>query len=368
MRHGVSAHTVWYSDAMNGKYAALVLSLLVLPLVPLPGYGQTGGKHSAAASAKPDKAAAQAKPASPAAGGTATNPAATSGAGAAVAPAGAAVAPAGAAVAPAAGAAAGGAGSAAANGAAARGNANTDCLTGPCDYEPAHITVANPPAVVTPFLLREKIAWAASLVLVLMGYVAIMMAVSLLRKIERQTRAAEIAAEAASTSAEAALMHVQARQRAERPWLLVVVERAIEKENSFSIVAVNRGHSSAQITALRDEAMVVADEAELPGTPQFPDGKWKEQGSHVILLPGESMVLKKFGRVDARMFCGSEERLKRLEEWVDKIYLYGSVTYVDLTSPEGERSHETGWCFWYIHGRQKSGMVQAGPAAYRVHT
>lgn len=326
---------------MNGKHAALVLSLLVLPLAPERGYGQTGGNHPAAASAQPGKAAAQVTPASPAAGGAATNSAATSGAGAAAA---------------------------AANRAAASGNAKTDCLTGPCDYQPAHITVVNPPAVVTPFLLRDQITWAASLVLVLMGYAAIMMAVSLLRKIERQTRAAENAAEAARTSAEAAPMHVQARQRAERPWLLVVAERAIEKENSFSIVAVNRGHSSAQITALRDEAMVAADEAQLPGTPQFPDGKWKEQGSQVILLPGESMVLKKFGRVDAKMFCGSDERLKRLEEWVDKIYLYGSVTYTDLTSPEGERNHETGWCFWYIHGRQKSGMVLAGPTAYRVHT
>jgi len=68
------------------------------------------------------------------------------------------------------------------------------------DLQPPHITVANPPAPApAPWSLHEQIAWAANLVLVLLGYVGIMMAVSLLKKITRQTAYAETAADAAAT-------------------------------------------------------------------------------------------------------------------------------------------------------------------------
>jgi hypothetical protein len=42
--------------------------------------------------------------------------------------------------------------------------------------------------------------------------------------------------------------------------------------------------------------------------------------------------------------------------------------YRDLVSPQGSNEHETNWCCWYIHGRQKSGMVIAGPPSYNSHT
>lgn len=236
-----------------------------------------------------------------------------------------------------------------------------DCLTGPCDYQPPRITVANPPAIITPWLMRDKISWAASLVLVLLGYVAIMMAVSLLYKIERQTRAMVAASEAA-------LMQAEAMKRAERPWVLVTVEPALGRENSFVVVAVNRGRSAAQIEGAKDQAIMASDEQHLPAIPQFPDKAAEPRSEPAILLPGESLELKRFGRDDVKELCGTEERLKRVEDWEEKIYLYGKILYTDLTAVEGAPSHETGWCCWYIHGRQKSGLVPAGPAAYRVHS
>ena len=48
-------------------------------------------------------------------------------------------------------------------------------------------------------------------------------------------------------------------------------------------------------------------------------------------------------------------------------YLYGKVAYTDLAA-SGDVAHETGWCCWYIHGRQKSGMIMAGPLEYNGHT
>src|ERR1035441_3149347 len=89
------------------------------------------------------------------------------------------------------------------------------------DLQPPHITVANPPATQAIWSLHEQIAWAANLVLVLLGYVGIMMAVSLLKKIARQTAYAETAADAAATSAQAAMLSAQAVLHSERPWILI---------------------------------------------------------------------------------------------------------------------------------------------------
>lgn len=251
---------------------------------------------------------------------------------------------------------------------AAAGNAKSDCLTGPCDYQPPKITVANPPAIIVPWLVRDQITWAANLVLVLLGYVGILLGVSLLRKIERQTRAAEEAAEAARSSADAALLQAQALQRAERPWLTVAVEPATGRENSFAVVAVNRGKSVARIETVQDEVVIAADEEHLPARPQYRGEGSQRRRAPVILLPGESLELKRFGRDDVQELCGAEDRLKRVEDWEEKIYLYGRIVYTDLTAAEGEPAHETGWCCWYIHGRQKSGMIMAGPPDYNRHT
>jgi hypothetical protein len=246
--------------------------------------------------------------------------------------------------------------------------ARPDCAGTPCDYQPTHITVANPPQLPVPWPLRDQIAWSANLVLVLLGYVAIMVALSTLRKIERQTRYAEAAAETASTLANAALLHAQALVNSERPWLLVSVEPTIKVENSFNIVVTNRGRSPARILAGAEQIRVAVDEAQLPSPPAFDKPKPSAPPVPVILLPNESTVIKIVTREDARELCDSDEQFKRVEDWEVKIFIYGKVIYQDLIAPEDKKTHETFWCCWYIHGRQKSGLVIAGPPEYNQHT
>jgi hypothetical protein len=60
--------------------------------------------------------------------------------------------------------------------------------------------------------------------------------------------------------------------------------------------------------------------------------------------------------------------IKRIENWEEKVFVYGKVLYRDLIEPADKQVHETSWCCWYIHGRQKSGLVIAGPPEYNVHT
>lgn len=246
--------------------------------------------------------------------------------------------------------------------------AKPDCLTTPCDYQPPHITVTDPPAVPALWPLHDRISWAATLVLVFLGYAGIMVAVSTLKKIERQTHYAETAAEAASASAQAALLHAQAIVNAERPWVLITVEPTINVQNSSSIVAMNRGRSPAKFVAVAEQTAIAVDETHLHETPQFESEQLKAPPVPVILLPGESTVIKVFSREDARGVCDSNETFKRVENWDAKIYIYGKIIYRDLIAPENEQMHETAWCCWYIHGRQKSGLVVAGTPAYNLHT
>ena len=215
--------------------------------------------------------------------------------------------------------------------------------------------------------MQERISWAANLILVLIAYVGVMLAVSLLRKIERQARYGEAAAQAAAESAKAALLLAQAQERAERPWIVITAEPVPGIRDSFTVVATNRGRSPARIISLVDEVAIARDESHLPLAPAF---KTDPHAPSVltILLPGESRGIKSFQRDDTKSVCDNAEDLRRVEEWEAKIFLYGAITYADLRAPAEEPAHETSWCCWYIHGRQKSGMVMAGPPEYNRHT
>jgi hypothetical protein len=237
------------------------------------------------------------------------------------------------------------------------------------DIRPQHIGVANPPpAARSGWTWQEKITWAANLVLVILGYAGIMMALSLLKKIDRQTGYAETVAEAAAASSHAALMNAQAILHAERAWILISVEPSLSAENSFIVMASNRGRTPARIIETTERARIAVDEEHLPGTPEYTEEKRRAPFTPIILLPGESTAIKLFCRDDARGLCDSEERYRRIETWEEKIFIYGKVMYKDLTAPTDSQAHETNWCCWYIHGRQNSGLVIAGLPEYNTHT
>ncbi len=247
--------------------------------------------------------------------------------------------------------------------------AKPDCDGVPCDYPQPRIADANPPAAAPePWPLRERITWAANIVLAIVAYFGIMMAVSTLKKIERHTRATEAVAEAAADSAQAALLNAQAVIDAGRPWLLITVEPSRSILNSFAVKATNRGRCPANMIASVERIVIAVDEAHLPEIPEFEEQESSVPFVQVILLPGESTTLKTFSRDDLKGICETEEMLKRIENWEEKVFIYGKILYMDLIAPADKETHETNWCCWYIHGRQKSGLVVAGPPEYNLHT
>ena len=126
----------------------------------------------------------------------------------------------------------------------ATGGTQQPCEGPGCDYQPAHITVATPAPAPAPWPVQDRIAWGANVLLALLGYAGIMLGIQTLKKIERQSKysesAAEIAAksaEAAAKSAEAALLHAQAIINAERPWVLITLVPSRSIENGFTVIA-----------------------------------------------------------------------------------------------------------------------------------
>ncbi len=245
---------------------------------------------------------------------------------------------------------------------------STECEGGPCAVPAPHITIATPAPAPAPWSVQDRIKWVTVVLLVLIAYVGVWIAISTLHKIERQTRYAENAAQAAADAAKSALHYAEAHARSERPWVLITAEPATGAPDSFTIVASNRGRGPAKVVSLDEGIVGVKDEADLPTDPVFKDDGTRTVPPAMILLPGESTAIRTFRRDDVPGFSKSPEEMRRIENWEEKIYLYGKVVYLDLHSPDEKQTYETGWCCWYIHGRQKSGMVMAGPRKYNMHT
>lgn len=243
-----------------------------------------------------------------------------------------------------------------------------ECDGLPCDYPLPRITDVNPPPAPESWPLRDRITWSANVVLAIVGYFGIILAVSTLKKIERHTRATEVVAEAAADSAQAALLNAQAVIDSGRPWLLITVEPSRSIVNSFTVKATNRGRCPAYVIASVEQIMIAVDEAHLPQIPEYTNQEPGVPFVPMILLPGESTAIKSFSRDDLKSICPSEEMLRRIENWEEKVFIYGNILYRDLIAPADKQTHETNWCCWYIHGRQKSGLVIAGPSEYNLHT
>lgn len=258
---------------------------------------------------------------------------------------------------------------------AAQSVAKPDCNGIPCEDQQPRVIVVPPAPVPVQWPWHDRILWAACLVLAIVGYVGLMLARSTLKQIERQTAAvqetastAAAAANAAAETAQAALLHAQAILNAERPWILVTAEPARGVESSFEITATNRGRSPATITSAFDQVLFAADEAHLPEALELKPAESAARFVPIILLPGESATLKSIRREDVKGLCESEEKFKSVESWEERLFLCGKVAYNDLIAPAGKEAHETRWCCWYIHGKQRSALVPAGPAGYNSHT
>lgn len=228
------------------------------------------------------------------------------------------------------------------------------------------IVVTSPPTQAAPWTWHDRVLWGAEIVLVILGYLGVLLGLMTLKNIQRQTEFGVSAAQAALQCANAALESSQAIVDSGRPWIVITVEPYLTVENGFKVMATNRGRTPARILAKADCVKIVQDESKLPAVPDYQTGKSATPFEPIILLPGESAGIRPFRRQDLRAYCPSEEQIRRIERWEEKLFLYGKVIYRDLISPLDQPDHETDWCCWYVFG-EKDALVIAGPPEYNKH-
>ena len=230
------------------------------------------------------------------------------------------------------------------------------------------IIVNPPPAPQREWDWRDRLAWGSGIVLAVLGYVGIMMGLRTLKSIDRHLVSSGATSQAALESANAALALAEAIANSERPWIVVTVEPFLTMENSFKVMASNRGRSPARIVTSLDQTKVAVDETQLPATPEFDKRDPADEREPIVLLPGEATGIWAFNREDLPAICKSSEVLKKVERWNETVFLYGRITYLDLNAPADKQMHETFWCCRYIHGEKNSALVMAGPPAYNKHS
>jgi len=225
-----------------------------------------------------------------------------------------------------------------------------------------------PPAPQREWDWRDRVAWGSGVVLAILGYIGIMLGLRTLKSIDRHLLASGATSQAALESASAALSLAEAIANSERPWIVVTVEPFLTMENSFKVMASNRGRSPARIVTSLDQTKIAVDETHLPATPEFDKKDPVDEHEPIVLLPGEATGIWAFNREDLPAICKSSEVLKKVERWHETLFLYGRIVYLDLNAPPEKQEHETFWCCRYIHGEKSSALVMAGPPAYNKHT
>lgn len=195
-----------------------------------------------------------------------------------------------------------------------------------------------------------------------------MLALRTLKSIDRHLQSGTATAEAAVGSASAALALAQAIANSERPWIVVTVEPFLTMENSFKVMASNRGRSPARITSSVDQVWAAVDESKLPKEPEFDALDPADEPEPIVLLPGEATGIWALNRDDLPAICKTPDALSRVERWQDTLFLYGRIKYMELSALGESSVHETFWCCRYIHGEKNSALVMAGPPAYNKHT
>lgn len=257
---------------------------------------------------------------------------------------------------------------------ATAGSANPDSQQSPAasdQSQPAsqpQIIVNPTPPAPTEWGWRQQVTWGATIVLAVLGYVGIMLALRTLKSIDQHLVAGTSTTQAAMDSANAALALAQAIASSERPWIVVTVEPFLTMENSFKVMASNRGRSPARIVSSLDQVKIVADEKSLPEDPEFEKMEAGEEPEPIVLLPGEATGIWALNRSDLAAICKAPDVLKRVERWQDTLFLYGRIQYMELTAIGEKAMHETYWCCRYIHGEKSSALVMAGSPAYNKHT
>jgi len=226
---------------------------------------------------------------------------------------------------------------------------------------------------------RDAYDWlvlGCSLVLAVIGICGVFVAVSTLKKIERQTKATEDAATAAKDSAEAARLNAQAVINSERAWIVIkstmdgYVPNAADTFE-YKWVIRNTGNTPARImeTQCRYDLVRAIVLTSLPPEPQYPAPIVL---NGFLLPPGDSadyltyLVSSSTSEVVTRL---EEGELNTIRSGIYNLRVFGYVKYLDAF----EKERESRFCEYYVWPSDRRGYIGFRPllgipADYTKHT
>jgi hypothetical protein len=196
-------------------------------------------------------------------------------------------------------------------------------------------------------------------VLAAVGIGGIVVAVRTLRKLERQTKAAEDAANASLRQSE----HMIASERA---WMVARVEGEVIPDSDgkrlvrFSVRCVNVGKTPAYLIGMANHGVVLPRDQSLPDppVPYIPNNVSEWPGEGISLQP-EDFVLRHNWSTIARDL----QKLIHGEDW---LWVYGYINYRDAFGNKRETMYCFLWdCTHNIPGVSKeTHFLVDGPASY----
>ena len=202
----------------------------------------------------------------------------------------------------------------------------------PDDYQQPTINVTNPAPMPESWSWHDKIAWGASLLLLVVAAVTLRWFI--------------IQNNATKKAADAALLNAQAVISAERPW--IVLDVAIDHDKTFIFSAKNVGRSAAKIISICNRVPFIVDSDALPTPPDYREED-EFVNTPILLPPGEMHCIAffNFGKFqDANFQWASAVQFGGGKS----IYIYGRIQYLPMPEMPGSLADpwETRYCRWYV--------------------
>jgi hypothetical protein len=195
-------------------------------------------------------------------------------------------------------------------------------------------------------------------------------------EMSKQTDVLERSVYVAEDSAGAALLNAKAVIAAERPWIVVKIER-IEAEQRQDIARpfwkftmFNCGRSPAHIVSCRHWIGVMPiDKLAIP--PQYPSAPW----SKTLIAPNESFqILIPFQASEMKMDAVKDAALRAWEKGQTtlgergEMVVYGLIQYTDGIAQD---TYRTAFCYKHVRGPMSSmggSFETCGPTIYNEYT
>jgi hypothetical protein len=146
-------------------------------------------------------------------------------------------------------------------------------------------------------------------------------------------------------ASQAALLNAQAVINAERPWLLMIVERSKDSSSGYIVSAKNCGRTPALIVSALGGGLGVDNHKDLPTVPPYT--REKSTRSRIVITD-ESQMIAKVDRAALRIILGNDEIFEQVMRREKKAYVFGNVLYRDAVGPVGSPLHETRWICAFV--------------------